>query len=234
MSKIKFEDKIDVINEQIDKQRSSWRLSSVNHVGWEDVRQIILIHIHKKWHIWDQTKPIEPWLYRLVSNQINNLLRNFYYSFTRPCLGVSGKACAANEGGDLCAITPSRRQCNECPLYAKWERTKKRAHDVKLPVNIEDNEHFVTNESSNFIDYANKIDEVHQHMSQQLPANQYRIYKMLYIDHASDEEVVKKMGYTSSTAEGRKRARYKQLEIYKRSFVEIARSIIEKNSILND
>ena len=57
-----FEECIDIIDTAISKQQSRWRLDSINWFDFEDVRQIIKLHIYKKWHMWDQKRPLEPWL----------------------------------------------------------------------------------------------------------------------------------------------------------------------------
>ena len=80
--------------------------------------------------MYDKAKPLAPWINRIITNQIKNLIRNNYGNFTRPCL-----RCAAAESTDLCTIY--EKQCNTCPLYAQWEKTKKRAHDAKLPLALD-------------------------------------------------------------------------------------------------
>ncbi len=72
----RFEDKIREIETALEKKRSKWDLDAVPSVDYDDIKQIIMTHIYKKWHMWDQTKAIEPWLSRVVSNQFKNLLRN--------------------------------------------------------------------------------------------------------------------------------------------------------------
>ena len=107
----KFEDYIDVIDEEIKKRRSKWKLTSITWMDFDDISQILRIHIYKKWHLYDPVKPLAPWLNRIITNQIKNLIRNNYGNYARPCL-----KCAASEGGDLCVIY--EKQCSDCPLYA--------------------------------------------------------------------------------------------------------------------
>ena len=76
-------------------------------------------------------KPLNPWINRIISNQIKNLIRNNYGNYCRPCL-----KCAAAEAGDLCYIYG--KQSEACPLYANWVKTKKQAYNAKLPVSIND------------------------------------------------------------------------------------------------
>ena len=76
-----------------------WNLKSLSWIDYDDVAQIIRIHIHKKWHLYNQEKPIGPWLNTLISNQIKNLIRNNYANLSKPCY-----RCDAAEGEDLCVI----------------------------------------------------------------------------------------------------------------------------------
>ena len=60
--KIKFEENISIIDEEINKRRNKWTLSSIAWIDFEDISQILKIHIFKKWHLFDQEKPLLPWL----------------------------------------------------------------------------------------------------------------------------------------------------------------------------
>ena len=91
--KPKFENCIEDINREIAKRRNKWNLTALCWMDFEDVSQILRIHIHKKWHMYDSEKPLGPWVNRIISNQIKNLIRNNYGNFARPCL-----KCAAAEG----------------------------------------------------------------------------------------------------------------------------------------
>src|SRR3954463_12198071 len=125
-----FEDCIEQINQEINKRKNKWNLTVLAWLDYEDVSQILRIHIYKKWHLYDPARPLGPWINRVISSQIKNLIRNNYGNYCRPCL-----RCAAAEGEDGCRIYA--KQCNTCPMYAKWENSKKNAHDTKLPVSLE-------------------------------------------------------------------------------------------------
>ena len=104
----KFEECIDQIDQEIRKRRNKWNLTALSWMDFDDVSQILRIHIYKKWDLYDPKKPLCPWLNRIISNQIKNLIRNNYGNYTRPCL-----RCAAAEGENLCAIY--EKQTDECP-----------------------------------------------------------------------------------------------------------------------
>ena len=128
--KLKFEDCIEKIDLEINKRRSRWNLTALSWMDFDDVSQIIRIHIFKKWHLYDQSKSLAPWINTLISNQIKNLIRNNYGNYCRPCL-----KCAAAESDSLCYIYGT--QCSSCPLFAQWEKTKKAAYLTKLPTPLE-------------------------------------------------------------------------------------------------
>ena len=49
--KIRFEDRIDIINEELAKRKGRWFLDSVPWIDYDDVAQIIRIHIYQKWKL---------------------------------------------------------------------------------------------------------------------------------------------------------------------------------------
>jgi DNA-directed RNA polymerase specialized sigma24 family protein len=219
-----FEEKIDVINNELRKRKGKWQLKARADLDFEDVEQIIRVHIFRKWSLWDQTQPLEPWLNRIITRQISNLLRNLYGGFSRPCL-----KCAANQGGELCAIY--KTQCVSCPLYAKWVKGKKQAHDVKIPLPLENHSQEVESISADFLDYESAAQIIHSRIKPKLTKVQYQVYDMLYIQNLSEDEIAMKMGYKKTEDLKRKGIRYKQLENYKKKFVSIGRRIIEEEDL---
>ena len=69
-TKPKFEDVIEKIDTEILKRRGKWNLTILSWMDFDDVSQILRIHIYKKWHLYDPEKPLAPWLNRIISNQI--------------------------------------------------------------------------------------------------------------------------------------------------------------------
>lgn len=205
-----FEDSINQINVEINKRRNKWNLTVLAWMDFDDVSQILRIHIHKKWDKYDQTKALSPWLNRIISNQIKNLLRNIYGNHCRPCL-----RCAAAEGEDGCRLYS--KQCNDCPFYAHWEKSKKSAHDIKLPVSLEVHSQEVFNMSNDIIDIEKTAANVHSKMEKILKPFEFKVYKCLYIDHLGEEETAKIMGYR--TSEKGRTAGYKQLKNIKKSII---------------
>jgi DNA-directed RNA polymerase specialized sigma24 family protein len=225
--KIKYEDKREVIDRIIEKHRYIWQLKAIAWMDYEDVAQIIRFHISKKWKMWKQDRPLEPWIARITVNQIKNLLRNNYSNYVRPCLN-----CKFNQGNEppACSITASGRQCSECPLYRKWEKTKKSAYDVKLSVSIENHsESIQTMKDLNF-DVLSSAQRLHEEMKHRLAPKQYKVYSRLYIEGIDEEKVAMEMGY--KTNEKGKKAGYKQIKNFKKLFKQVAAKILQDEDIL--
>jgi|ERR1017187_5333680 DNA-directed RNA polymerase specialized sigma24 family protein len=195
--KLSFEECFDVIDTEIKKRRSKWTLTAISWMDFDDVSQIIKMHIHKKWKQYDSSKPLCPWLNVIITNQIKNLRRNVYDNNSRPCL-----KCAAAESDNLCSIYG--KQCSSCPLYAKWEKTKKHAHDIRLPVSIENHSQEVFDLPTSYeIDLEKAAKNLHVAMKKILKPFELKVYELLYIKCLSEEETAKKMGWITSE-KGRK------------------------------
>tara|TARA_Y100000401_G_scaffold32314_1_gene23708 strand:+ start:3528 stop:4292 length:765 start_codon:yes stop_codon:yes gene_type:complete len=217
-----FEESIDVINTEILKRKAKWNLTVLAWMDFSDVSQILRIHIYKKWDMYDPEKPLAPWVNRIISNQIKNLIRNNYGNYARPCL-----KCAAAESSDLCTIY--KKQGPSCPLYANWQKTKKRAHDAKLPVSLEDHpqEVFISEFSSFDVEKAAPI--LHEKMKEVLKPSEWKVYEALYIDNKSEEEVAKIMKY--KTNEANRVPGYKQIKNIKKSIINKVKKVLEKGDL---
>jgi RNA polymerase sigma factor (sigma-70 family) len=202
-----FEELIDLINSEIIKRKSKWNLTAINWMDFSDVAQILRIHIYKKWHLYDHKKPLAPWVNRIISNQIKNLIRNNYSNFTRPCL-----KCSAAEGENGCAIY--NKQCNACPLYANWEKSKKNAHDTKLTVSIENHYQEINDLPTDLINIEQAAKNIHTKMEKVLKPIEWRVYKYLYVEGKDEEQTAKLMGYR--TSEKNRIAGYKQIKNIKK------------------
>lgn len=184
-----FEDCYDEIYEIVKSKRKRWVLTDLGYIDYEDVIQIILSHIYSKWHTYDQTRPLSRWVNRVTLNQMQNIYRKEYGYIARPCNG-----CANNQGGDLCAITTSGRQCDECVLYQEWIKNKKIGYEMKLPADIEDSMHDIKLNDVNF-DLENKIKNLHNHMMSILDYPENKIYHYSYVENKKPDEIRKILGY---------------------------------------
>ena len=220
--KLKFEECISTIDEEIRKRRGKWNLTALAWMDFDDVSQIIRIHIYKKWHMYDQEKPLGPWLNRIISNQIKNLIRNNYGNYSRPCL-----KCAAAEGGDLCAIYS--KQDASCPLYEEWEKNKKRAYDVKIPVSVENHQHEVKTMENTEYDIEKNAKKIHKYMKSILKPIEWKVYECLYIKNKTEKQVARLMGY--KTTEKNRPPGYKQIKNIKKSIIKKVKNCLDQEQI---
>ncbi len=220
--KLTFENCIKEIDVEISKRKGKWNLTAISWMDFDDVSQILRIHIYKKWHLYDPKKPLAPWLNRIISNQIKNLIRNNYGNYSRPCL-----KCDAAEGEDLCKIYT--KQCNECPLYSNWEKTKKVAHDVKITVPLENHQQEVFDMHEDKIDLQNNIEKVHEKMKKHLKPVEWKVYCYLYIENLTEEQAAKKMGY--KTSEKNRSPGYKQIKNIQKNIIIKVKKFISLGDI---
>ena len=229
--KQKYEDHQDVIELELNKRRGKWFLTSLAWIDFDDVKQIIRLHLHKKWHLWDQSRALKPWLNRIISNQLKNILRNYYRNFAKPCLSCPFNQSGVTEEAEvgLCGFTESKTQCGECPLYAKWEKTKKSAYQVKMPVALENYGQEIHHKSVDSFELESAEARLHEEMRNKLSEKQYSIYEMLFIKNMPDEEVADQLGY--KTSEKGRKAGYKQIKNLKKQFKEKAEKILKTKDI---
>lgn len=221
-----FEEQID---HELKKRKGKWRLSSIAWMDYDDVCQIIRAHIFKKWDQWDQIRPLAPWVNKIITNQIKNLLRNHYQNYAKPCINCPFSSSSGID--DSCSFTVTQLQDSNCPLFKKWNKSKKYAYSVKLPLSIEDNLHKLTNHDPNYLhSIEDSIGKVNQILKEKLSEKQFFIYKILFIDRASEEEVAEILGY--KTSEKGRKAGYKQIKNLKMKYKKMVIDIIDKNDIL--
>lgn len=219
MSEIKkpsFEENFELINSLLEKRKHKWHLNALVWMDWQDVKQIILIHIHKKWNLYDPNYPLPPWINKIISHQISNLIRNHYSSFSRPCL-----QCSCNEGNDLCSIY--KTQNSSCPLFARWEKTKKRAHNVKMAVSIENHAQEISDRPDENVDISKATENMHKKMEEILTKSEFRVYRFLYIIGLSEEATAEKCGFI--TGELMRKKGYARIQQIKKKIWETANKI---------
>ena len=227
-----YEDRAHIIDNEIRKRYYKWHLHAIAWFDFDDVAQIIRAHIFKKWALWDQSRPLEPWINKIISNQLKNILRNHYSNFARPCLNCEYNQSAEQGEGqvaNLCALTPSGLQCNECDLYAKWEKTKKNAYDIKMPLSLEFHAYTKSTNPEDHLDISRATKSLHIRIKAALTARHYLVYKMLFIDGITEEEVARILGYKSNE-KGRK-AGYKQIKNLENQYKKLAKKIIQKEDV---
>jgi RNA polymerase sigma factor (sigma-70 family) len=218
-----FVECIDVINEEISKKRFKWNLTSLAWLDFEDVSQILRFHIFKKWHLYNQSKNLRPWIRTIISNQIKNLIRNNYTNFIKPC-----SKCEAARGEDDCEIY--EKQCSACPLYKNWEKNKKAGFSAKMPVPLENYKqeaYYIENSQS--LDIERSASILHKKMEEVLKPHEWKIYQCLYIKHMSELEAAKKMGY--KTSEDNRSPGYKQIKNVKKRIIIKVKELLANDEV---
>jgi DNA-directed RNA polymerase specialized sigma24 family protein len=218
-----------IVDGELSKRKGSWFLSSVAWLDFDDVCQIIRAHIYRKWDQWDQSRPLKPWLNKIIANQFKNILRNHYSNFARPCLN-----CPFNSDSEykLCSFTESGSQDTTCPLYAKWNKTKKYAYNVKITLSLEHHSHQIAGGGADpflAVDLEEAAAKLIKELKLVLNQRQFQAFELLYIQNLTDEEAAKEMGFKSTEA-GRK-AGYKQIKNLKKLLKEKAEKILKKKGI---
>jgi len=227
--RVKYEDMADVINVEIRKRKGKWFLDSVPWIDFDDVEQIIRIHIHQKWDKWDQTRDLKPWINKIITNQFKNILRNYYLNFARPCTSCPFNNSSTEENS--CSFTKSGNQDDTCPLYKKWSKSKKNAHDVKIPLRLDGMEfEQITQDSPNTFNLDSSIERVQKYLKIELSEKYYEVYLMLFIENKTEDEIAKTLGY-KTTEQGRA-AGYKQIKNIKKMIKEKVLKIIKDKDII--
>lgn len=220
-----YTENLEKIDSLLEKQRRKWLLKAVAWMDYDDVKQIIRIHIYRKMHLWDPQKPIEPWANRIISNQIKNLLRNNYKNFARPCLN-----CPHSAGGEECLLTKSGIQDESCQLFKKWAEKKRDGFNMKLPVSLENHSHELEPNERSYTDIEKIAGKIQVKMKEKLAPRYYRAYVMMCVESKSEEEVAEFMGYKSS--EKNRKAGYKQIKNLRETFRQHVIDILQSEDII--
>ena len=221
--KLPFEQVSSQISEQIDHHRASWKLTAV---AWEDCRQEILTRAWFKYDLFDPAKgELSHWLSPLIINSLRNLYRDHHAIYSRPCI----RGCPWNLGNDNCEKTSTGKQCAECPAFKEWQERKLDHFNVKQTLPLENHEQEVNSIQGDFVDYDGAKSVIDREMKVRLTKQEWKIYKMLYIQGKDEKEVQKTLGKTKS--KHKMGANYLKLLQMRNSFKELARKIIEEKNL---
>jgi hypothetical protein len=218
----KFEDYLPIIDAEIAKRRHKWNLTSITWMDYDDVAQIIRIHIYRKWNQYQPTRPLAPWLNSIITNQIRNLIRNHYSNYARPCL-----KCGAATDNNGCSIYGT--QCDNCPLYAYWQKRKQPATQIKIPVSIENHPHEVKSIFDDSSDVSRHVEAVHSKMKEILKPLEWQVYEGLFITGKDEGEVARELGYTSNE-KGRDPG-YKQIKNIRKAIIVKVKKCLDNGEI---
>jgi len=130
-----------------------------------------------------------------------------------------------------CMFTRSGSQDSSCPLYRKWEKTKKQAYNVKITLSIDNHLHEVEKTyTESDQDIEQSIKKLVSELKKVLNKRQWQAFDLLFVKNLSDEEAAKEMGFKSSES-GRK-AGYKQIKNLKNILKDKAEKILNDKGIV--
>jgi hypothetical protein len=221
---ISFEDRIPEIQKEIQKRKNSWRLSTLS---FEDVSQQLLFHAFKKYHTYDENKSeFSHWINRLISNQLRNILRDNLGIFSRPCI----MGCVHNLGDEFCDYTESKKQCSECPLYAKWEKKKKDHFNVAQSLPLSNHEQEVNSKIDDFFDMEKAKAIIDVKIKQKLNNHEWQIYSLLFIQNKTSEEAQQILNLKYNKKDNTK-TNYQQINKVKKRIIVIVKEIINEEGL---
>ena len=217
-----FESQLEVIQHEIDKRKNKWTLVAI---PFEDVSQMVIIRIFKKYHLFEPAKgEFSHWVNKVISSAIKNILRDNYLKYNRPCLG-----CAKNLGGDTCSYTPSGKQCEECPLFLKWKKNKEQHFNVKQSLPLENHTQEAESQVGDFtnIDGAKTI--IDEKIKKKLRPIEYKLYRLLYIENLTEKDAGIKMEYKQTNKD--RGPGYQQIAKMKAKILIAAKEVIEEEDL---
>ncbi|MEK6883197.1 MAG: hypothetical protein AABY22_26460 [Nanoarchaeota archaeon] len=183
-----FEDKYLEIKAALDKRAYLWNLKAKPDWSWEDFGQICLLHIYKKWHLYNYMKPLAPWVNKIIYTQFSNFLRN-QLRFVSPCT-----RCPLYHGG-ACLFTSSKVPSRECSFFSKWQDSHQSGFNITLPVSTENHQLEINSVPHEQIDYVSSKKQLEVELKKRLSPFHWKIYDWCFIKELPEEQVVKKMGF---------------------------------------
>lgn len=222
-----FEARVPELRVILSKRKGSWTLTTVD---WEDIESILLARLWQKFHLYRPDKgPLENWANTVISRALSNLLRDSLMKWSKPCTsaGPYGGTCVFNQMGDGCSYTQSGIKCGQCKLYRRWQEKKESLYNIKASLPLEHHDMEVQNMQEDFLDIAAAKLKIDACVMSQLNSHDAKVYRLLFIDHLSMEEVSKRMKYKTQSNSKVGQVLRKLVARFK----ELARAAIESEDI---
>lgn len=225
-----FEDNFKLIENEVEKWRPLWKLSSVPKLSFDDIKSEILCRIHEKFGQWDQKRDIRPWLYRIISNAWKNKLRDEYYSYAKPCLKCPAYIGADYKDGESLCKVYGHCGC-ECPIYKHWNNNKRAKHEIELATSLGHGSGVEKQlfEEGAFLDYEKAIKGLSALMKERLKEKEYQVFLWLYLEKKDESWVSEKLEFI--TTEKNRNSGYRQIKNIKNKIEETAYKIMKTHSI---
>lgn len=207
-----FEEGLSDFNEVLVLYKSRWTLADYS---FQDLSQDIRIHACKKWHLYDQTKPLKPWAARLISNFIKNELRNRYYIYQSPCL-----KCEFFLGDGQCKMY---KVCSsKCGPYKNFMDKKGQAAGLYFPVSYEQSNYDAVQQfTCSSSEFANSLGDM-------LSGIHKQIFHLFYASGFSTTKIARSIKISGQAFKGKMNFIEDSLSQTK----EIARELIEEKKIV--
>lgn len=219
ISRPPFVDKYDEIAALVEKQRTKWKFKASVMRDFDDIKSEIIAHVWAKWHLYDPARPLAGWVATIVKHQFTNILRDVYLSTSSPC-----SQCVCNLGEGVCSQFGV--QGIECPLYAKWYKSKRHIHNAKLPLSLNDHEKEVSSLPSDSYDLEAAIEEIHNKLKKKLTDSEWAIYQRLFIMNKNEEDTATELGFRSGE-KGRAMG-YKRIRQVKTLALKLTKDLIKE------
>lgn len=220
-----FEDCYDEIEAIVEKFRYKWTLSSVAWLSFDDLKNSVLAHVHRKWSLYDQNQGLGGWVATITKNQLTNSIRNSYGNFARPCRNCIGNR---NVGEGQCQIFGDQDP-KKCGLLAHWEKSKQQKHNIELPLALEYHSNEVTNKPFAEVNYDLAVPQLNEKLKPILTKYEYKVYVLLFVEHKPKEEVAKIMGY--KTTEKNRQVGYRRILGIEKIIYDKARKLVYDGEI---
>lgn len=217
-----FEECSSEIKDVIESKRGDWTFKASVMEDFDDFASEVLTHIWHKWELYDQSRPLGGWVATIVKNKFFNKLRDVYLSTSSPCA-----RCPCNLGENTCSLYGSPGP--ECNLYLKWSKSKKHAHDARLPLPIEHHVDEVHSKPDSMFDIEGNVTKMHDRIQKKLTPSQWLIYKLIFVDGKDEEYVAKELDLKSS--ENGRKLGYKRIRQVKNIAFQFAKDILIEEGI---
>ena len=219
-----FSENYPEIQKLLASKHQRWRLKYLKSMDYDDVCQIIKVHIYKKLHLWDQKYSFGPWCNRVVCNQMINLVQKHHDSKARPCLTCP---YVLPDGG--CNIFGS--QNSACKKFAAWEKNKAAAYYLDYGTSFDVKAEYLEGSQSyeDTVDIEHCMENLHPHVIAKLDKIEAKVYTFIYVDGLNELEAARKMGYR--TEKGRKSSGFKYIGKVERKILAAVKEVIEERGI---
>ena len=222
-----FESCLPEIEVIIESKRKDWTFKASVMCDFDDVKSIIMVHIWRKWYLYNQKRPLGGWVATIVKNQFHNILRDSYTSTSAPC-----SQCPCNLGSD----SEGKVSCSlfgvasiECPKYEKWYNKNRHSHNVRLPVALENHLNEFLEQPNTEIDLEAAIINFHERIKAKMTLSEWAIYKCLFVENKTEAETALQLGF--KTTEKNRQSGYNRMHQVKKLSIILAKEILEEHGL---